>query len=263
MVAPTLGIYEYQYKDTGYRLNGVATVPFFNATAIDGLSPAQLTIHATDIDGQHGGSGYVKYYDSRRVVIDGILYATGNTIDTELDVMKANFIPDNVDYPFYFKTSNGSQRYIMCKPIGFNYKLTSERGVGTCTVQIQLFAGDPLMYTNNANYTLPLNTQWTPTNSGIIATFPTVTITGVWTTLTISSGNASKAVVLNTAGLIATDIVTVNFKTRSVTLNGALKNSIVTSASWWDIPPSNPYWFKVVAVGGTPTVSVATKNGWI
>ena len=61
MAAPTLQEYEYQYKDTGIKLNGSVAVPFVDITKVTGLGLATVSASTADVCGAPGGSVYCKF----------------------------------------------------------------------------------------------------------------------------------------------------------------------------------------------------------
>lgn len=263
MAAPVLNDYEYMFKDNGLLLNGAAILPFIDIEEITGLDAPQAQVVEETVDGQHGGEVYVKYYEPRTIIIDGIVYADPSTIDAFLDTLNTNFMISDTEMPFYFKGAGIAQRYIMCKSIGLHYSLSRLRSFGSSPIQIQLKAGDVRKYIDNPNQTMVANTNYTPANTGNMETYPIFTITGAWSTITLTNNTQARSVVL-TDTRVAGDITVVNFKDKSVTVNGVRKSSIVTTGNWWNIPSGGGQTVKYTVTGGPPTsVVMATKQGWL
>ena len=262
MAAPTLNDYEYMFKDTGVLLNGTSAVPFIDVQAISGLDMPAVQVVEETLDGQHGGEIYAKYFEPRTIIIDAVLYANPNAVDASLDALIENYMPDDVEYPFYFKGTGIGQRYVMCKAIGFNSPLEIDRTVGAAKVQMQLKAPDPRKYVDNVNQTMVANTNYSPVNAGNMETYPVFTVAGAWTSITFTNNTQVKSVVL-TDTRVAGDITVVDFKNKAVTVNGVRKSSIVTTGNWWTIPKGGGNTVKFTVTGGPPTsVVMATKQGW-
>lgn len=262
MAAPTLGDYEYQFKDTGVKLNSSVSATFVDITKITGLDMPQVDSITADFDGVHGGSVYSKFFGTRTFVLDGFIYAPAASADAYCDTLVTNFMPDDIDWPFYFKGAGISQRYILAKSLGLKYDIDSLRMMGKTAAQFILAAGDVRKYVNNADQVMVANTLYTPTNAGNMETYPVFTIIGAWSTITLFNSSASRTVALADTR-IAGDVTVVDFKTRSVTVNGVRKSSIVTTNQWWSIPAGGGQSVRYTVTGGPPTsVTMATKQGW-
>lgn len=263
MAAPTLNDYEYMFKDTGLVLNGTSAVPFIDVQAITGLDMPSVQVVEETIDGQHGGDVYAKYFEPRTIIIDSVVYANPASVDSFLDTLYSNFMIDDIEYPFYFKGTGVGQRYVMCKAIGLNCPTDVLRTIGSAKLQLQLKAGDPRKYVDNVNQTMVANTNYSPVNAGNMNTYPVFTITGAWSTITLTNNTQVRSVVL-TDTRVAGDITVVDFKKKSVIVNGVRKSTIVTTGNWWDIPPGGGNTVKFTVTGGPPTsVVMATKQGWV
>lgn len=265
MVAPVLATYEYQFKDSGLKLNSDSTgLPFVDVTGIQGLDMPAIDAKIGNFDGRHGGTVTSKYVSARTIVIDGIIYANPDTVDTYVDDLTDNFTPDDVYSPFYFKGAGVAQRYVMCKSLGMKCDLSTLRRIGSATAQFQLFAGDPIKYVDNANVTLTHNVNSNVTNSGKVPTDVIYTITGNYATVTLTA--LGKNVVLTKTGGTVSDITVVNFGDKSVKLNGNFASSMITTAQWWSLPPNTTTAVKYSATSPNPnplSVVISTKSGWL
>lgn len=262
MAAPTLGNYEYQLGDTGIKLNGTSTLPFFDIDKVAGLDMPKIEVKEDSLDAQHGGVVFGKYFQPRTIIIDGAIYADPTTVDSYIDSLISNYMPSESDTPFYFKHPGVTQRYVLCRPVGFNYDIERLRAYGKCSAQLQLKAGDPRKYVDNADQVMTVGSNYTPTNTGNMETYPIFVITGAWSTITFTNNTAAKSVVL-TDTRVAGDITVINFKDRSVIVNGSRKSSIVSTGNWWNIPSNNTQTVKYTVTGGPPTsVVMSTKQGW-
>ena len=264
MAAPTgMGPYEYQFKDSGFRLNTNPSLPFVDLYDIKGLDTPQFEANIDSISGQHGGTVSVAFMPHRLIVGEGILFASPNTIDATLNTLVSNFLPDNMEYPFWFTESDGTLRYCLGKSLGLRHNLDRGRSRGESPLQFQIACQDPRKYVDNANQTMVANTNYTPANAGNIETYPIFTVTGAWSTISFTNNTQAKTVTLTRAS-VAGDVVVVDFRKRSVRVNGILMSSIVTTGGWWAIPAGGGQTVKYTVTGGPPTsVVVATKQGWV
>lgn len=257
--------YEYMYKSTGFPLGGDVQYPaaFIDLQQVSGLDLAPFEPNVDDLDGQHGGSVYVKYSLPRTIIIDGALYTDPLTIETTIDRLITNYLPDDVNQPFYFKHPGVNLRYCLAKGTKFQCDTDTLRRIGSGSMQIQLICEDPRKYIDNADQVMVANTNYTPLNPGNVNTYPVYTIVGAFTTITLTNNTQAKSVVLTTTR-IAGDITVVDFKTRTVTINGVQSSNVITTANWWDIPAGGGQTVKYTVTGGPPTsVTLSTKQGWM
>jgi hypothetical protein len=122
MAAPTLNDYEYQYKDAGVGvlLNGTTALPFWDVNTVAGLADfPELAYDVLDLDGQHGGFVTGNYFKHRMLIPEGILFSLPVDVETNNELLKATIVPDGIDYPFYWKHPNKTQRYFMAKPVNY------------------------------------------------------------------------------------------------------------------------------------------------
>lgn len=263
MAAPTLSDYEYQFKDTGFKLNGSSALPFIDVMKVTGLDLPVIDANIDDIDGQHGSSIYAKYTRERTIVVEGTLYANASTIETTIDTLITNFIPDGLDYPFYFKHPGATQRYVMAQPVAFKCDVETLRRTGSALIQIQLIASDPRKYVDNSNQLMGNNVNYTPANAGNVNSYAIFTVVGAYATITFHNNTLSRTVVITYAA-VGGDITVLDMKKRLVTVNGINRSSSITTALWWDIPAGGGHSVKYTATGSVPTsVTMATKQAWL
>lgn len=261
MAVPVLNTYEYQFMDTGVLLNGSTSVPFVDIQKVKGLDIPTIDPHVTDYDSQHGGFIQAAYVTTRTIVLDGIVYANTLTADVFADALTTNFMPRFSDAPFYFKGAGISQRYIMCKPIGFNCDLDNLRSYGASNVQFQLQAGDITKYTDNADLAMVNNNNYVVNNAGNLPTFPKITLTGGFSTASFVNVTTGQTVTIVT-NRIAGDVTVVDLKTRSVTINGIRNSGVVTTSGWWSLASGNTT-IRVTTTGLVPAVEANVRNGWM
>ena len=254
--------YEYQFKETGFRLNTTAAMPFIDIEEVTGLDMLTYESKIDTIDGRHGGSVSVKYMPARTVILDGFLYADAVAIDSVIHTLNANYAPNNVPDYFFFTESSGTMRWLWAKSLGIKVKQDRDRSRGVAAVQIQLAAEDPRKYVNNADQTMVAGTNYTPANPGTIETYATFQITGAWSTINLINTTQNRTVTLTNA-TPAGAITIVDMRTREVYINGVLKSSIVTTGQWWEIPVGGGQQVRYTVSGGTPSVVLKTRQGWI
>lgn len=249
MVAPALNNYEYQYKDSGFKLNGsVATLPFIAVSKVQGLDMPEIEEDIEEYDAQHGGYGYARFVNTRIIIITGTLYADVLQVDAVLDTLKTNFMPSDTEYPFYFKGTGITQRYFMCKSLGIKYDVDRLRSIGSSPIQIQLFAGDPIAYVDNADVVITSGTSGSLVNDGNVATSPVVELVGPATVTSIIKESTGETVTL-TYTTDADDQVIVDFKNHRCDINGVNSSINLTALGWWTIDPAGTTNFRVVSKG--------------
>lgn len=264
MAAPTLADYEYQYKDTGIKLNSGSVLPFWDVNKVTGLDMPDIDSKIDDIDIQHGGIVYSRYVKPRIIVVEGTLYANPSTIETTLDSAIANFIPDDNDWPFYFKHPGVARRYVDCKPLAFKFDVETLRRTGACNFQIQLGAQDPLKKIDNADVTLATaSTNVTVTNSGNMPTWPVFTVNGPFSQIRFYNTTTGENINF-IRNAVAGDVMVVDFKTRTVLVNGVQNSAIAVPPTWWDIDAGATVQIRFTLAGGPPTsVVLSTYSGWL
>ena len=247
MAEPTLNPYEYQYGDDGVLLNGdEGSTPFIDITGIQGLDIPDFNAIDSEYDGRHGGYVYARFVKMRTIILDGILYADPSEADAVLETLIKNFMPSENDKPFYYKGTGIDQRYIMCKPIGFNSNISNLRGYGACQIQIQLKAGDPVKYVDKADLSTTSGTNNSITNNGNVATYPVVTLTGASSEISIVKLSTGETVTI-TYATDADDEIIIDFRTRSCLINGEKNSSYLTSLGWWAFEPDVATAFKILS----------------
>jgi tail protein len=146
----TLADLTYQFTDTGMLLNGNhQVIPFVDIESISGLDTPEARVIEQDRDGAHGAFIYTRFYKHRAVALDMTLYATGSTLDAELNKLKANFIRTDMVGAFYFKHPGSSQKVIFAKALGLRYSINPSWAIGIQPCSVILLAADPRIYDAN------------------------------------------------------------------------------------------------------------------
>ncbi len=262
MAAPTLNDYEYQYKDSGVGqlLNQNASVfPFWDVTKISGLADfPDLDYDVLDLDGQHGGFVTGNYFHHRMIIAEGTLYCLPSDVETNNELLKATIVPDGIDYPFYWKHPNKTQRYNMAKPIAWKADVETGRRIGQMPFQLQLGCTDPRSYIDISPVGWTTATNYTFTNAGNAPTGQLITITAnATTTATITTANITtgRSFVFSTA-VTSGQVITIDVEKLIVTIAGGRRyvNFILTGGQWPVSLPGLNTWKVTSNVGnGTAT----------
>lgn len=261
MAAPALNVYEYQYTDTGFRLNSSVALPFVDVTKVQGLDLPNIDSIDSEYDSRHGGYVYARFTGSRTIIIDGILYANANTIDTTIETLLANFTPRRDDDPFYYRGAGVVQRYIMCKPVGLHFDIDRLRSVGSCGIQIQLKAGDPVKYVDKASLAVVSNTTYAMTNVGTAETFPVFEMDGGFTNMSVTCTTTGETVTLGMA-TDGDDEVVIDMKAKAAYVNGVNRSRQLSAIGWWSLEPGKPASFRITGTGENQFVNADCENNF-
>lgn len=265
MVAPGLADYEYQYKDSGFKLNGNSAVPFFDVSKTTGLSDLpEYDAKIDDVDSIDGGLINVRFSKHRIVTVEGILYVAPNAVEATIETLVQNFTPDNTDWPFYFKHPGVQQKYVMAKALGFKSDVETLRRVGACNCLITLGCENPLKRIDNPDVLLVNNTNNTIQNTGAAKTWPIITITGgTFSVINLQNVSTGQTLTL-TRNQISSDVVVVDFRNMVVYVNG-IQNTAIASGTFWAQDPFSTRTIKYTITGATaPTqVKVQSYSGWM
>lgn len=263
MPVPVLGVYEYQFKDNGIKLNGAAAPPFVDVEKVTGLDMAEVDVSEHDVDGAHGGTVYGTFFKVRTVVIEGTIYAASNSIDSYIDALISNYLPAATPSPFYFRGEGVGTRFLYCYSVGIRFDVDRLRSTGSCKVQIQLKAADPIKYAEHV--ASPNNNTYTTVNNiGNMVTYPIFKLQGgTYTDITLRNNTTAKELSI-TRNFTLSDILEINFNTKMVYLNGNRHSSILGAGAvnWWGIIPGNNQ-IRFSATGTTPpTGEIIWRSGW-
>ena len=266
MVAPTLGDYEFQFKDTGVLLNGTSAVPFWDVTKVTGLMDfPELDVKVQDIDGRHGSFIAARFFAHRPVVFDGTLYASSADVDTPIEAMRTSMLPEAVDYPLYFKVPSKAQRYVNVKATSFKCDVDTARRYGAAPFQAQYIAGDPRHYIDGTPAAWTTNVNFNLTNSGNVTNGPLVTITANATTsanITVTNNTVSEGVnvvfAVTNGDVLLIDLDNLVVKRNGVHVPVQLN---ITATTWPTTTPGATESWKVVSNVGNGTCS--NKSTWL
>lgn len=144
----------------GIVLNDDPTVfgdPFVDIMTARGFDSAPPRTAENDHEGVDGGFVDAEFEKARPVALEGVVYATSDTIMRFLDTLKENWSPSTVPVPLYVKYPLLGERVLNIKPLGCSYDITTAYRLGTAPIMFQGIAEDPAFY--DATYittTVPL-----------------------------------------------------------------------------------------------------------
>lgn len=265
MVAPVLTDYQYQFKDTGMLLNGDNTLPFIDIKKVTGLGMTEFEAHIDELDGDHGGLVTVRYAKQRTIILEGDVYASPTTIQTTLDALTANFLPDDIEYPFYFKQPGPAQRYVNAKAVALHIEEDQLRRIGSSPIQIQLIGPKPEKRVDNALATRG-GGSWGDAsipNTGNAYAYPKYTVVGPFSTFKMAY-TGTNAFLLITYGASSSDTFVIDFRAKMITLNGTVANGLITSGGFWGAEPGSNFAATFEYTGGPPTsATLASYSAWL
>lgn len=263
---PTLNDYEYQYRDGGgVKLNTTSTLPFWDVENVVGVSDfPEVGAIIDDLDGTHGSVIYAKFLTHRVIEITGKLYADTSAVESQIEALRATLIPDDIEYPFYFKHPTVVQKQYLCKPFRFVCDVAQGRRVGVAPFQIILLAADPRQYSDETSTALTSGVGTNLTNAGNVFTDP------VWT-CSVSSGAAVTVRVENTttgrwvqfaftAG--ATGTVTVDTRKKLCMLGSNVQPATFTQNNGWPVMQPGVNNMRITLTNATTGV-VKWRSGWL
>lgn len=268
MAAPTLNDYEYQYKDAGVGVllnQNTVTMPFWDVTKVAGLSDfPDLDYDVLDLDGQHGGFVTGNYFHHRVLIPEGTLYCLPSDVETNNELLKATVTPDGVDYPFYWKHPNKTQRYFMAKPIAYKADVDAGRRTGSMPFQLQFGCTDPRSYIDIAAVSWTTATNYTFTNAGNAPTGQIISITATsTTTANITVANITTGLSFTFAKAVTSgQVLTVDVEKLIAKINGVVFNASfsVGGGNWPLALPGLNTWRVTSNIGnGTST----PKSAWL
>lgn len=282
----------FKYSDTGVILNTSAIgTSFVDVESIAGLDNAPFREANRDHEGADGGWLDAEFEKARPIIITGTVYSTTTNIETFLDSLKANFAPTTTVKPFYFTPGTVYERVLFCKSQGITYEWNALRRLGTAAIQIKLLAEDPTIYDSlQLSQNVPLG-ETIFSGIGFPLGFPFgfggVTGSGdgqnifnggnrpATAILTISGGTGvTDPVIINdTAGatltfsgltLSSTDVLTIDLRNKTVTLNGsASRRSKLVNPQWFLLQPGGNFIrYRSGSTGTGSVLNVAWRNAW-
>jgi hypothetical protein len=242
-LSTVMAVEEMRYGRDGYALNrDTSTLPFVDLDVIDGLDNAPTRMSQNSREGQHGGFVVAEFEDPRVVTLEGTLYCSPTALETQLQLLKANFAARPINRPLFWKADDGVVYHVMGKSQGLRYRKDRSRSFGAIRFQVQIICEDPRIYTD-VDY--------------IVTTAGTITVAGNRETPVIFTVTASASVtnpaVTHTSpmgrttytyvgSVVAGDTYQIDVDARTIILNGAtnIRGNVGVSPNWnYFYPGSN------------------------
>lgn len=243
---------EYEFSYNGLLLG--ANTPY-ELIEVQGLDPPDIRESSTDIMQGHGQFVYADYITGRRILIQGDAHQLGSQVQPLMNAWSAAFLPQSLDLPLQFKLPGQAVERIYCKPTKRKYVVDRMYALDYAEWALELLAADPriysdtlatLMRTGNGNLSLP--------NTG---TFPApliINLVGPIDTPTITHVETGKFIKLNT-NIAANTLVSIDFATRTIWLNGASLYSVLDDTSkWFELAVG----VNTLTLAGTSTVATTS-----
>lgn len=270
MSVPVLNDYEYQLDEVsngGVLLNpataGVAaSLPFVDVEDVSGLDSAEFRTAQSQHEGVDGSWVDSEYNTQRVIVVVGTLYASPTLAEVQCDSLKANWNRSKVNKPLYFKHPGVNQRFVLGKPQGLRYSVSTLRRTGRTAFQATLLSGDSYVYesTGYSNNRLA-NTTGNLNPSGNDDSWPVVTVTGPASSgWTVRNNTISRTLTGNFA-ISAGNTVVIDMRKKTVLLNGTTNKRGNVSGQFWWLEPNVNNSLQFTASGSTGATNMNTA-GW-
>lgn len=251
--------------------------------AITGLEIPEIRLSEGNNAGQSGGySSDEPLYGPRSIGIQGRVFTTTAQL---MDQRRRELQRALTSGPITLRilTNGGSAYVVYCKLVDFEMPIT--RGISSAPYRIELRADDPLIYddTTGESASVPLyrkddggysfdylfdyifasgSEPAIATNTGAVAIYPTLTLTGAMTTPVLTQRTIGQVLSLAvTTG--SADTVVIDMRARSVLHNGASVFG-TKSGDWWYLQQGeNSIELQTASSGDTVTGVIAWRSGYL
>lgn len=290
-MAPVLDDYQMQFGDSGVLLNmDDGTSPFVDVLDVSGLDSAVYRTSTRDIEGIDGSVVEAEFESRRAVVVSGTIYGiTHDQMEPYIDTLKQNFAPSQGDKPFYFKAPGVAARMALGKcTSGFRSNWTVMRRVATASFTFTIECGDPVVYgVDEILWPGEIITQPIPGfsfNFGFNFDFGTLAPGSTGAMNVTHDGNRPAPFIATFTGSGVTepglrhealgrqvsfdlslemgDSLVVDFRRRSVLLNGSPRRGAVTHEGWFLLQEQTINPLRLLANSGSLQVSLSTRDAW-
>lgn len=279
--------FSYQLGDTGVLLNpSDQTLPFVDITEVDGLDSPEFRTTERDHEGQDGGFLDAEFEKMRTITLVGQIIAGGDTAETFLDQLKANWAPQRSTIPFYFFHPGSSERLLNVKPLGVKYNITTLRRTGSCDVQFMCQAEDPRIYDNslqtfnlgqglaitngfgfNLGFNFGFGASVDPNSLNIInggnrPAPAVITIPGPVSDPVIYNDTTGNQLAFD-IDIASTDYLVIDLLYRTVKLNGtASRRNTLLEPDWFMLEPGDNFLRYRAGTSGGPAATISFRNAW-
>lgn len=269
----------------GYVLNDPAQSIVVLNDPIEGLSLPKIRSSTGNYAGRDGGYMGAQFYSARTITLQGTVFSSSVTSLEEVrrDLQTAL---RSKDVTLRLVTNAGASYLLYCKLLDFTMPI--RRDLFMSMFKIELYAPDPTIYDNTAGgvltasiykqtgggYTYPVvypviysagSGPTTVTNGGTVDVFPTVTLVGNMTNPIVI--NVTTGLVFSLTGISTApgDIIVIDMRARTVTLNGgSIFARIGGNSSWWSLQPGGND-IGLTSSGGSDSIvgTVSWRSGYM
>lgn len=268
----------------GYLINDPSSNVYLDQE-IDGLSLPTLRTSLGNYSGRDGGYVGGQFYSPRDVTLQGNVFSsTAATLESTASAFQAALASESVTMQIL--TNGGASYIIYCNLIDFQMPITSD--IFSRPFKLELNAPDPTIYDNTGGGALTANlprlvsggyvypvvykviysgggSPTTINNSGSISVYPVITLTGIMTNPVLT--NVTTGGVFSLTGLItgSLDVVVVDMRQRTVTLNGSgIFGDVGALSQWWSLATgNNSVTLTTPSSGDTVTGVVSWRAGYM
>lgn len=278
--------YTFKLGDSGVVLNTSPSLPFVDITGVAGLDNAPYRETERDHEGQDGGFMDAEFEKGRPIVLTGDIFGSPGSVESYLDLLKANWAPSTTLLPFYFKSPGIAERLVYVKPLGCKYDWDRDLRFGKLPVQLKMFAEDPRLYASTQSLvSIPFavgastgfgfnlgfsfgfgGTSGTDgqfvTNSGNRPTPLQFTINGPCDTPTIRDDTYGHVLAFNII-LAAGETLVIDTYYKTVKLNGVSnRRGKLIDPDWFFLQPGSTF-IRYNAVSGTgSSLDIRYRSAW-
>jgi hypothetical protein len=275
---------------TGVLINDAAVPPFIDVAQAKGFDSAPFRTTERDREGYEGGYMDAEFEKGRDIVITGTIYGDPASVESYLDLLKANWAPSSTLQQLFFKAPGVNERFLWVKPLGCKYDWTTERRWGSIDIQLGAYAEDPRIYDNSLHtvtiglgatvftgFGFPLGFSFgfggvsITTDVAVVdvdgdrPTPPVFTITGPVTDPRIL--NDDTGVEMKFSGIVLADntqTLVVDVKNRTVKLNGTTnRRNTLVAPTWFDLQEGvNHLRFRAGSSDPTAQLQTAYYPAW-
>lgn len=254
---------------------------------VEGLNLPAIRTSSGVYAGSHGGYIGAQFFDNRSVSIPGRVFSSN--VDEAL-TKRREITSALVLYPTPMTVrivdDDGSAYTFDAVVIDFKMPIKRDRMMSQ--FKLELLATDPLIYDDTAgselsttlertvgggiDYPMTWPIVWEPgtqpttvTNGGISFVFPTITLTGLASNPSVTNVTTGERFKLDDLTTTDGDVIVIDMKNRTVTLNGgSIYNKRSSDSQWWGLPVGASSIALDSAGGGdTITGTISWRSGYL
>lgn len=196
--------------------------------------------------------------------------ASESALITNIRTLRTAMNPLRGEGDLLYQAQDGTTRNLNCRLLqGFEGdENDGNRGPGFIVLPLVFHAFDPYWYDQNATTaTYTTFTSKTVVNNGDVEMWPQWSITGPFTSFTMTNSTTGKALQFNTnvsAGQVITIDTSPGVKTAILSPSTNFYAGLTAASALWSFPPgSNTVTFSVSGTTGSSQVVLSYKQRWI